>query len=38
MTKIVTATAARQLVERGLLRLDDPVTDYLPEFPAPRKG
>jgi CubicO group peptidase (beta-lactamase class C family) len=38
MTKIVTATAAMQLVEHGRLRLDDPVTDYLPEFPTPRKG
>jgi CubicO group peptidase (beta-lactamase class C family) len=38
MTKIVTATAALQLAEKGRLRLDDPVTDYLPEFPTPRKG
>ena len=38
MTKIVTATAALQLIENGRLRLDDPVSDYLPEFPAPSKG
>jgi len=38
MTKIVTATAAMQLVEDGRLRLDDPVAHYLPEFPSPRKG
>jgi len=38
MTKIVTATAALQLVEHGRLRLDDPVADYLPEFPTPRSG
>jgi len=37
MTKIVTATAALQLAERGRLRLDDRVADYLPEFPTPRK-
>jgi len=38
MTKIVTATAAMQLVERGVLGLDDPVRGHLPEFPAPRRG
>ena len=38
MTKIVTATAAMQLVEDGSLDLDDPVTDHLPQFPAPRDG
>lgn len=38
MTKIVTATAAMQLVERGLLNLDDPVRRLLPEFPAARAG
>lgn len=31
-TKIVTATVAMQLVERGLLRLDAPVALYLPAF------
>lgn len=35
MTKIVTATAAMQLVERGELGLDDPVDQYVPEFPKP---
>jgi methyl acetate hydrolase len=32
MTKIVTTTAALQLVERGKLDLDAPVDQYLPEF------
>jgi CubicO group peptidase (beta-lactamase class C family) len=31
MTKIVTATAVMQLVERGQLHLEDPAADYLPE-------
>jgi CubicO group peptidase (beta-lactamase class C family) len=38
MTKIVTATAALQLVDRGRLALDDPVHEYLPESPTPRNG
>lgn len=38
MTKIVTATAVMQLVERDALRLDDPVEQFLPEFPKPRSG
>ena len=38
MTKIVTATAAMQLVDRGVVGLDDPVRDLLPEFPEPRAG
>jgi methyl acetate hydrolase len=32
MTKMVTTTAALQLVERGKLDLDAPVEQYLPEF------
>jgi CubicO group peptidase (beta-lactamase class C family) len=32
MTKIVTALAVLQLQEQGRLKLDDPVTDYLPAF------
>ena len=32
MTKPVTSVAAMQLVEQGRLRLDDPVTKYLPEL------
>lgn len=32
MTKMVTTTAALQLVERGLLDLEAPVADYRPEF------
>lgn len=31
-TKIVTATAVMQLVEKGLLHLDDPVCNYLPAY------
>jgi CubicO group peptidase (beta-lactamase class C family) len=38
MTKIVTATAAMQLVDRQVIGLDDPVRDLLPEFPEPRAG
>lgn len=38
MTKIVTATATMQLVEQGALRLDDPIQEFLPEFPSPRAG
>ena len=32
MTKIVTTTAALQLIERGALSLDAPVSEYRPEF------
>jgi methyl acetate hydrolase len=32
MTKMVTTTAALQLIERGSLRLDTPVREYRPEF------
>lgn len=31
-TKLVTCTAVMQLVERGLIFLDDPVDKYLPEY------
>lgn len=31
-TKVVTCTAAMQLVESGVISLDDPVSKYLPEF------
>ena len=31
-TKISTCTAAMQLVERGLMSIDDPVSKYIPEF------
>jgi len=34
MTKSVTAVAAMMLVEEGRLRLDDPVSAFLPEFGA----
>ena len=32
MTKPVTVVAAMQLIERGAMRLDDALSDYLPEF------
>jgi CubicO group peptidase (beta-lactamase class C family) len=32
MSKIVTITVALDLVEEGILSLDDPVTKYIPEF------
>ena len=31
-TKPITVTAAMQLIERGLLKLDAPVSDYIPDF------
>ena len=31
-TKVITMTAVMQLAERGLIGLEDPVTEYLPEF------
>lgn len=34
MTKPITAVGAMMLVEEGRLGLDDPVSDYLPEFAA----
>ena len=36
MTKAVTATACMQLVERGKLRLDQPMGEVLPELAAPK--
>ena len=38
MTKIATATAAVRLAESGALGLDDPVSDYVPEFPRSESG
>jgi len=32
ITKLFTGTAAMQLAERGLLDIDKPITEYLPEF------
>lgn len=32
MSKPITAVAVLQLVERGLLKLDDPVADFIPSF------
>jgi len=34
MTKPITSVAAMRLVERGMLRLEDPLARYLPEFAA----
>jgi CubicO group peptidase (beta-lactamase class C family) len=34
MTKIVTATAVMQLHDQGRLGLDDPVKEYIPNFPT----
>ena len=31
-SKVFTTCAAMQLIEKGLLHLDDPVSDYLPEY------
>lgn len=36
ITKTLTALAILQLVDRGVLGLDDPVTDLLPGLPYPR--
>src|SRR5258708_32920925 len=36
MTKAITTTAAMQLVERGKLKLDGPISDVLPELKAPK--
>ena len=38
MTKIPTAVAVMQLHERGLLDIDDPISDYLPFFKVSYKG
>ncbi|MGE0758511.1 MAG: serine hydrolase [Pirellulaceae bacterium] len=35
MTKPITSAAALMLVEQGKLRLDDPVSRYVPDFAAP---
>ena len=32
MTKVIVCTAALQLYERGLYNLNDPLSDYMPEF------
>lgn len=36
MTKPITVVAALSLFERGLFTLDDPISEYLPEFKNPR--
>jgi uncharacterized protein YbbC (DUF1343 family)/CubicO group peptidase (beta-lactamase class C family) len=38
LTKVITATAIMELVDRGKLRLDDPAAKYWPEFAAHGKG
>ena len=37
MTKPMTATAVLMLAEKGKLKLDDPISKYIPEFKAPAK-
>lgn len=34
-TKVITCAAALQLIEKGLLDLNDPVSDYLPSYKQP---
>lgn len=36
MSKPITSAAAMILVERGQLKLNDPIAEYLPEFAAPK--
>ena len=36
MTKPITSTAVMMLVDQGKLKLDEPVSRYIPEFRAPR--
>jgi CubicO group peptidase (beta-lactamase class C family) len=36
MTKPITAVAMMSLVEKGTVRLDQPIADFLPEFSSPR--
>ena len=36
VTKTFTALSILQLTEKGMFGLDDPVSDYLPDFPYPR--
>lgn len=38
IAKPITAVAVMQLVEKGMLDLDAPVTNYLPDFPPKEKG
>jgi CubicO group peptidase (beta-lactamase class C family) len=35
ISKLLTATAILQLIEKGLLKITDPVIQYLPDFPYP---
>tara|TARA_Y100001935_G_C17306208_1_gene512470 strand:+ start:380 stop:1687 length:1308 start_codon:yes stop_codon:yes gene_type:complete len=37
MTKPITSVAAMILLERGLIKLDDPISQYLPEFSEMKK-
>lgn len=37
MTKAITSAAVMSLVEDGVISLDDPVSQYLPEFGTPRR-
>ncbi|HEY6136717.1 MAG TPA: serine hydrolase domain-containing protein [Thermoanaerobaculia bacterium] len=38
VSKVITAVAVMQLVERGQVSLDDPIQKYVPEFPVKPEG
>lgn len=38
VSKVITAVAVMQLVERGKVSLDDPIQKYVPEFPVKPEG
>ena len=38
ISKPMTAIAILQLMERGLLKLDDPIQKYIPDFPKKKEG
>jgi CubicO group peptidase (beta-lactamase class C family) len=38
VSKVITAVAVMQLVERGNVSLDDPIQKYVPEFPVKPEG
>lgn len=38
ITKPFTAVAVMQLVEKGLVNIDDPIQKYIPSFPKKKKG
>ncbi len=38
IAKPMTAIAVMQLVEQGLVKLDEPIQTYIPNYPKPKKG